>query len=142
MVAWSAFLGKDLAEKVVQKIIINAGFSSALSLLHRDALDKAMKKIVKELFDLLEYELGLDEETETEELIPIRRVVDVFLDQAAVQQAIIGLLQGEQLDPAVLAQAWQQVQDAPGFSWPKISKRFSRKAKCHENKIHSRSDIK
>ena len=129
---WSAVLGKDLAEKVVQKIIINAGFSGALSLLHRDALNKAMKKIVKELFDLLEYELGLDEETETEELIPIRRAVDAFLDQAEVQQAIIALLQGEQLDPAVLAQAWRNVQDAPalpeGFSWQRISKRFSRKA--------------
>ncbi len=130
----SALLGQGLAEKVVQKILINAGFSGALSLLHRDALNKAMKKIIKELFDLLEYELGIDEDTDTEELIPIRRAVDAFLDQEAVQQAIISLLKEPQylLDHAILAQAWQDVQDAPAlpedFSWLRISKRFSHKA--------------
>lgn len=131
----SALLGQYLAKKAVQKIIINAVFSGALSLLNRDALNKAMKEVIKELFDLLEYELGLDEDTDTEELIPICRAVDAFLEQEAVQQAIISLLKEPQyqLDATILAQAWQDVQDAPvlpeDFSWQRISKHFSKKAK-------------
>ena len=137
----SALLGQDLAKKAAQKIIINAGFSGALSLLNRDALTKAMKEVIKELFDLLEYELGLDEDTDTEELIPIQRAVDAFLDQEAVQKAIISLLKEPQyqLDATILAQAWQDVQDAPtlpeDFSWLRISKHFSKKAKEIRNSI-------
>uniref|UniRef100_UPI0040562E7D NACHT domain-containing protein n=1 Tax=Candidatus Electronema sp. TaxID=2698783 RepID=UPI0040562E7D len=131
IVTWTAFC-QDLAQELVKEIIIKAGFG-ALSLLHRDALAKAMKKIIKELLDLLEYELGLDEDTEREELIQIQRAVSAFLKQPEVTDSIATLLQGEQLDSAVLAQAWRNVQDAPalpeGFSWQRISKRFSRKAK-------------
>ncbi|MGX9727639.1 MAG: hypothetical protein ACTFAK_10080 [Candidatus Electronema sp. VV] len=46
---WSAFLGKDLAEKVAQKIIINAGFSGALSLLHRDAETHEVERLFRRL---------------------------------------------------------------------------------------------
>ncbi|MCI5166705.1 MAG: hypothetical protein D3903_11565, partial [Candidatus Electrothrix sp. GM3_4] len=135
----SAFWGQGLAGKVVQKIIINTVSSGALSVLHRDALNKAMKKTIEELFDLLEYELGLDENMDTEELIPIRRAVDVFLDQETVQEAIVSLLKKPQylLDPATFIQAWQEVQDAPplpdGFSWQRISRGFQKKTKSIRN---------
>ncbi|WP_420208233.1 NACHT domain-containing protein [Candidatus Electronema sp. JC] len=137
IVTWTAF-GQDLAQELVKEIIIKAGFGS-LSLLHRDALAKAMKKIIKELLDLLEYELGLDEDTEREELIQMQRAVSAFLKQPEVTDSIAALLQGEQLDSAVLAQAWQHVLDAPqlpqDFSWQRISKRFSHKAGEIRNSI-------
>ena len=145
--AWSAFgpVLEDLAQdyaKDATKSYFGKCFGSVFA--SREPIVKTTGRAVKELLDLLEYELGLDEDTDTEELIPIRRAVDAFLDQETVQEAIASLLKEPQylLDHAILAQAWQDVQDAPAlpedFSWLRISKRFSRKAKCHENKIYHR----
>ena len=138
--AWSAFgpvledLAKDVA-KDAAKSYVGKCFGSVFSAARREPLTKGAGRMVKELLDLLEYELGLDEETERDELIQMQRAAASFLKQETVREAIVSLLKEPQyqLDSAVLAQAWQDVQDAPvlreGFSWPKISKGFSRKAK-------------
>ncbi|MGR0481609.1 MAG: NACHT domain-containing protein [Candidatus Electronema sp. V4] len=135
--AWSAFgpVLEDLAKDVAKdgaKSYIGKCFGSVFSPKNEKVLIAATGQAIKEFLDLLEYELGLDEETERDELIRIQRAVSAFLKQPEMREAIAALLQGEQLDPAVLAQAWQQVPDAPAlpedFSWQRISKRFSRKA--------------
>ncbi|CAK8722211.1 MAG: NACHT domain-containing protein [Candidatus Electronema aureum] len=135
--AWSAFgpVLEDLAQDVAKdsaKSYIGKCFGSVFSSKNEKVLVKATGQAIKELLDLLEYELGLDEDTQREELIQAQRAVSAFLKQPEVTDSITALLQGEQLDPAALAQAWQQVPDAPplpdDFSWQRISKRFSRKA--------------
>ena len=101
----------------------------------REPIVKATGRAIKELLDLLEYELGLDEDTDQDELIRLQRVATAFLKQEPVREAIVALLKEPQylLDHAILAQAWQDIQDAPAlpedFSWLRISKHFSKKAK-------------
>ncbi len=138
--AWSAFgpvlenLAKDVA-KDAAKSYVGKCFGSVFSSKSDKTLIKATGQMIKELLDLLEYELGLDEDTEREELISMQRAAAAFLKQEAVQQAIVSLLKESQyqLDAAILAQAWRNVPDAPqlpdNFSWNRISKGFNRKAK-------------
>jgi GTPase SAR1 family protein len=142
--AWSAFgpvledLAKDVA-KDAAKSYVGKCFGSVFSSKNEKVLVKATGQTIKGLLDLLEYELGLDEDTDKDELVQAQRAAASFLKQETVREAIAALLQGEQLDSAVLAQAWKQVQGAPalpeGFSWPKISKGFNRKAKEIRNSI-------
>jgi GTPase SAR1 family protein len=136
--AWSAFgpVLEDLAKDVAKdgaKSYIGKCFGSVFSSKNEKVLVKATGHAIKALLDLLEYELGLDEDTDKDELIQMQRAAAAFLKQETVRQTITALLQGKQLDAAVFAQAWRNVQNAPalpeGFSWPKISKGFSRKAK-------------
>ncbi len=137
--AWSAFgpvlenLARGVAEDAA-KSYVGKCFGSVFSRRNQEPLVKAVGQTVKELLDLLEYELDLDEDTDKDELIRLQRAVSAFLKQEPVREAIVSLLKEPlyQLDAGILAQAWQEVQDAPplpeGFSWPRISKRFSRKA--------------
>lgn len=135
--AWSAFgpvledLAKDVA-KDAAKSYVGKCFGSVFSPKNEKVLIEGTGRAVKELLKQLEDEL-LDADLETRELKNMRGAVAAFLDQEAVRETIAALLKEPHLlDPAVLAQAWQQVQDAPAlpedFSWQRISKRFSRKA--------------
>uniref|UniRef100_UPI004055B736 NACHT domain-containing protein n=1 Tax=Candidatus Electronema sp. TaxID=2698783 RepID=UPI004055B736 len=135
--AWSAFgpvledLAKDVA-KDAAKSYVGKCFGNVFSPKNEKVLIEGTGRAVKELLKQLEDEL-LDADLETRELENMRGAVAAFLDQEAVRETIAALLKEPHLlDPAVLAQAWQQVQDAPqlpeDFSWQRISKRFSRKA--------------
>ncbi len=141
--AWETFgpVLKDLAGDVAKdaaKSYVGKCFGSVYSPIHRGPLTKATGRAVKELLELLENEL-LDVDMGTEDLIVLRTVVARFLDKKPVQKTIGSLFlePGYYLDPAVLARAWNDTNDAPQlpeyFSWQRIAKRFSRKVTAIRN---------
>ncbi|MGR0482628.1 MAG: hypothetical protein ACTFAL_14830 [Candidatus Electronema sp. V4] len=118
--AWSAFgpvlenLAKDVA-KDAAKSYVGKCFGSVFSPKNEKVLIEGTGRAVKELLKQLEDEL-LDAELETRELENMRGAVADFLKQEPVREMIAALLkEPRQLDPAVLAQAWQQVPDAPAL---------------------------
>jgi hypothetical protein len=140
--AWSIFepVLKKLALDVVNDTAKNCVKKSFGNVFITEPVIKATGRAIKELLDLLEYELDVDEDTNTEDLIELRRAVSSFLDQPPVREAIASLLKEPYpLDHAIFALAWEAVEDAPplpdNFSWQRISRGFKKKTKSIRDSI-------
>jgi hypothetical protein len=127
-------LAKEVA-KDVAKSYVGQCFQSVFSAIYKKPLAVATGQALKELLELLELiqnEL-LDADLEREQLEDWVADVRLFVRHKDVPPAIGALFLDPdyQLDPAVLARAWQAVKVKhtlpDGFSWQRIAKRLARK---------------
>ena len=132
---------EDLAKEVATdaaKSYVGRCFKSVFSVIHRDALTKAIGRALKELLEHIEDEL-LDADLGEEAIKKLIPAIQAFLDHDAVRGSIHSLFlqPGYKALPQEFANAWSKSNPNTSlpdeFSWQKIAKRFTRKVEDIRN---------